>query len=110
MELEYESKRPLYIPYAGPILLEFPLLVDVLVVIVFEVQELTPGALGLFFDGFYGVWQQAIEGKHCNRSKHCMELEYESKRPLYIPYAGPILLEFPLPGCCAGRRACRYCF
>ncbi len=25
-----------------------------------------------------------------------MELEYESKRPLYIPYAGPILLEFPL--------------
>ncbi|ERL83390.1 hypothetical protein D910_00340 [Dendroctonus ponderosae] len=25
-----------------------------------------------------------------------MELEYESKRPLYIPHAGPILLEFPL--------------
>ncbi|PHM56897.1 NAD-dependent malic enzyme [Xenorhabdus sp. KK7.4] len=25
-----------------------------------------------------------------------MELEHESKRPLYIPYAGPILLEFPL--------------
>ncbi len=25
-----------------------------------------------------------------------MELEYESKRPLYIPYAGSILLEFPL--------------
>ncbi|GAA0518015.1 NAD-dependent malic enzyme [Tatumella terrea] len=25
-----------------------------------------------------------------------MELDYESKRPLYIPYAGPILLEFPL--------------
>ncbi|KGA33062.1 malate dehydrogenase [Pectobacterium brasiliense] len=25
-----------------------------------------------------------------------MELEYESKRPLHIPYAGPILLEFPL--------------
>ncbi|HAB25789.1 MAG TPA: NAD-dependent malic enzyme, partial [Pantoea sp.] len=25
-----------------------------------------------------------------------MEHEYESKRPLYIPYAGPILLEFPL--------------
>ncbi|MCG8710478.1 NAD-dependent malic enzyme [Brenneria sp. 4F2] len=25
-----------------------------------------------------------------------MELEYESTRPLYIPYAGPILLEFPL--------------
>ncbi len=25
-----------------------------------------------------------------------MELEYESKRALYIPYAGPILLEFPL--------------
>ncbi|ROR07741.1 NAD-dependent malic enzyme [Erwinia sp. JUb26] len=25
-----------------------------------------------------------------------MELEYESKRSLYIPYAGPILLEFPL--------------
>ncbi|MGG2140483.1 NAD-dependent malic enzyme [Symbiopectobacterium sp. RP] len=25
-----------------------------------------------------------------------MELEYESKRTLYIPYAGPILLEFPL--------------
>ena len=25
-----------------------------------------------------------------------MELEYESERPLYIPYAGPILLEFPL--------------
>ena len=25
-----------------------------------------------------------------------MELEYESKRPLYIPYAGPVLLEFPL--------------
>ena len=25
-----------------------------------------------------------------------MELENESKRPLYIPYAGPILLEFPL--------------
>lgn len=25
-----------------------------------------------------------------------MELEYESKRPLYIRYAGPILLEFPL--------------
>ncbi|GAB7217730.1 hypothetical protein OS42_43440 [Dickeya oryzae] len=25
-----------------------------------------------------------------------MELEYESKRPLYIPYAGPLLLEFPL--------------
>jgi len=27
---------------------------------------------------------------------HDMELDYESKRPLYIPYAGPILLEFPL--------------
>ncbi|NHB95305.1 NAD-dependent malic enzyme [Photorhabdus stackebrandtii] len=25
-----------------------------------------------------------------------MELEHESKRPLYIPYSGPILLEFPL--------------
>ncbi|EKS7791958.1 NAD-dependent malic enzyme [Edwardsiella piscicida] len=25
-----------------------------------------------------------------------MDLEHESKRPLYIPYAGPILLEFPL--------------
>ncbi|CDG21924.1 NAD-dependent malic enzyme [Xenorhabdus poinarii G6] len=25
-----------------------------------------------------------------------MELEHENKRPLYIPYAGPILLEFPL--------------
>jgi len=25
-----------------------------------------------------------------------MELEYESKRPLYIPHSGPILLEFPL--------------
>lgn len=25
-----------------------------------------------------------------------MEHEYETKRPLYIPYAGPILLEFPL--------------
>lgn len=25
-----------------------------------------------------------------------MELEYESQRPLYIPYAGPVLLEFPL--------------
>ncbi len=25
-----------------------------------------------------------------------MELEYERKRPLYIPCAGPILLEFPL--------------
>ena len=25
-----------------------------------------------------------------------MDLEYQSKRPLYIPYAGPILLEFPL--------------
>jgi len=25
-----------------------------------------------------------------------MELDYESKRSLYIPYAGPILLEFPL--------------
>ncbi|MBS9432863.1 NAD-dependent malic enzyme [Photorhabdus hainanensis] len=25
-----------------------------------------------------------------------MELEHESKRPLYIPYSGPMLLEFPL--------------
>ncbi|MEA9389240.1 NAD-dependent malic enzyme [Acerihabitans sp. TG2] len=25
-----------------------------------------------------------------------MELEYEYKRPLYIPHAGPVLLEFPL--------------
>ncbi|WP_413723266.1 NAD-dependent malic enzyme [Sodalis sp. RH24] len=25
-----------------------------------------------------------------------MELEHESKRPLYIPHAGPVLLEFPL--------------
>ena len=25
-----------------------------------------------------------------------MEHEHETKRPLYIPYAGPILLEFPL--------------
>ncbi|WP_350304519.1 NAD-dependent malic enzyme [Photorhabdus viridis] len=25
-----------------------------------------------------------------------MELEHENKRPLYIPYSGPILLEFPL--------------
>ncbi len=25
-----------------------------------------------------------------------MKFEYENKRPLYIPYAGPVLLEFPL--------------
>ncbi|KFX06923.1 malate dehydrogenase [Pectobacterium betavasculorum] len=69
MELEYESKRPLYIPYAGPILLEFPLLnkgsafteeerAD------FNLAGLLPEAVETIEEQAERAWRQYQEFKH----------------------------------------------
>ncbi|SFN32142.1 malate dehydrogenase (oxaloacetate-decarboxylating) [Izhakiella capsodis] len=74
MELEYESKRPLYISYAGPILLEFPLLNKGSAFSVeerndFNLNGLLPETVETIEEQAERAWRQFLEFKNDN-DKH----------------------------------------
>ncbi|CAK9885387.1 MAG: NAD-dependent malic enzyme [Candidatus Erwinia impunctatus] len=74
MELEYESKRPLYIPYAGPVLLEFPLLNKGSAFSVeerndFNLNGLLPDTVETIEEQAERAWRQYDDFKN-NESKH----------------------------------------
>ncbi|MDI6935581.1 NAD-dependent malic enzyme, partial [Serratia sp. Se-PFBMAAmG] len=74
MELDYESKRPLYIPYAGPILLEFPLLNKGSAFTLeerneFNLNGLLPEAVETIEEQAERAWRQFLDFKN-NNDKH----------------------------------------
>ncbi|CAJ0992001.1 NAD-dependent malic enzyme [Pantoea sp. Nvir] len=74
MEHEYESKRPLYIPHAGPILLEFPLLNKGSAFTIkerneFNLNGLLPEAVESIEEQAERAWRQFQDFKN-NNDKH----------------------------------------